>query len=159
MSAVFYFFLLIFFLLLLYGNNLIFFYEHTAYSTQHTAHSTQHTAHSTQHTALCWISKHLLLIFFITPFISCENDFEEQKSQSKIQTINEIKLINGVIHINSIESIKSIVTLYRNNEINQNEFNSVIKNFQSEGFRPLEPIFGDNDSELIENFVKRKQIK
>lgn len=75
---------------------------------------------------------------------------EVEVDSDKIQSINDISLVNGIIKINSKESIKNIALKYRNNEMEQNKFNEAIKKLQLKGFRPLEPIFDDNNTTEVE---------
>jgi hypothetical protein len=121
--------------------------------------STQHTAHSTQHTAHKWL-KGLIVLFFTTFFLSCENNLENSsKDEGLNYSINNFKLANGILTINSKEELINIHNFYKNNISYQNKFNQIVKELQSKGFRPLEPIFDQNNPKMIEDFVKRKQIR
>lgn len=102
------------------------------------------------------VIKGILFLVFFQVFISCENEIEETKSPEKVQKIDDVKLVNGVLHINSKASIQNIIDNYKKGGESQNQFNDKIRNLQNNGFLPLTPIFPDNDAEMIEAFVKRK---
>ena len=99
-------------------------------------------------------------MFFATFFLSCENNLESSsKAEDLNYSINNFKLTNGILSINSREELINIHNSYKNDIPYQNEFNQMVKKLQSKGFRPLEPIFDQNNPKMIEDFVKRKQIR
>lgn len=104
------------------------------------------------------IRSQVFVLFIILVFYSCEKDFESPKQDSNevIQTVNDILMIDGTLHINSKASLQNIINKFKISPENQNEFNLVINNLENKGFRPLTPNFDENDSEKIQSFVKRK---
>ena len=54
-------------------------------------------------------------------------------------------------------ALKSILNSYKESIENQNEFNDKIREIQDKGFKPLTPIFEENDIYEIQDFLLRKK--
>ena len=73
-----------------------------------------------------------------------------------IQSLNELEVIDGVVHIDNKESLQKIIDDYKNNDSNQLQFNDFISELQDDGFKSLNPIYSGDDSEFVENLLKQK---
>lgn len=97
-----------------------------------------------------------VLLVSVSLFISCETDLEITTSNDAIPTLQNAKLVNGILHFDSKTSLVQIMTTYRNNSDYQQIFNNQILEFQRKGFKPLTPIFDEMNEEDVAHFVKRK---
>lgn len=97
-----------------------------------------------------------VLLVSVSLFISCESDLEITTSNDAIPTLQNAKLVNGILHFDSKASLVQIMTTYRNNSDYQQTFNNQILEFQRKGFKPLTPIFDEMNEEDVAHFVKRK---
>jgi hypothetical protein len=105
----------------------------------------------------------LMVIFFLSILvISCENNFNEIKSDETQNTLSDkIELTQGnTVKIESKSVLKSIFKDYQENVEGQNVFNAEIRVLRGKGFKPLTPIFNENQTEEIQNYVlsKKKRI-
>lgn len=98
----------------------------------------------------------LALIFSFSLLSSCNNDLE---SENKIQSnqLSSIELQNGIVKLQNKTALKSILNSYKESIENQNEFNDKIREIQDKGFKPLTPIFEENDIYEIQDFLLRKK--
>lgn len=86
-------------------------------------------------------------IILVISISSCENDFKENlKNKVESNTLENIKLVDSTIQIKDISTLKNIIKSYKINFVEQNEFINEIKNLQDEGFKPLVPLLGENDT-------------
>jgi hypothetical protein len=97
-----------------------------------------------------------ILFVSVSLFISCESDSVITTNDVAIPTLQNAKLVNGILHFDSKASLVQIMTNYRNNSDNQQTFNNQILEFQRKGFKPLTPIFDEMNEEDVAHFVKRK---
>ncbi|MFH6965027.1 hypothetical protein ACHRVK_21085 [Flavobacterium plurextorum] len=51
----------------------------------------------------------------------------------------------------------SIVSSYKENSVKQNDFNKVIRRIQKNGFKPLTPIFEENNTQQNQEFINQKK--
>ena len=92
-------------------------------------------------------------------FSNCENYDANLDSNNQTNFINKVKLTDATIQIESKSALKSIIKSYQNSIEGQNYFNNKIKNLQSEGFKPLTPIFDVNEIEKVQEFIIKKKAK
>ena len=97
-----------------------------------------------------------VLFVSVSLFISCESDSEITINDAAIPSLQNAKLVNGILHFDSKASLVQIMTNYRNNSDYQLTFNNQILEFQRKGFKPLTPIFDEMNEEDVAHFVKRK---
>ncbi|PKB18871.1 hypothetical protein CLU82_4166 [Flavobacterium sp. 5] len=105
-----------------------------------------------------YIKLHTILIatIFLTILSSCENTTDlEIKNQNN--NLSDLEIQDGTIKLQNKTALKNILNSYKVNIENQNEFNNKIRKIQSEGFKPLTPIFDENDTENIQQFLARKK--
>lgn len=89
---------------------------------------------------------------------SCENNFEnEQNLETSNNFATKLDLIEGTIKIENKTILKRIFKDYKKDTEQQNNFNNEIRKMQNKGFKPLTPIFDENDTEKIENFFLTKK--
>jgi hypothetical protein len=98
----------------------------------------------------------LTALFCLSLFISCESESEKTTSNEAIPTLQNAKLINGILHFDSKASLVQIMTNYRNNSDFQKTFDNQILELQKQGFKPLTPIFEGMSDEDVAHFVRRK---
>ena len=101
----------------------------------------------------------IAIIFSSILFISCENNFNENKSDEIQNTFSDkIELTEGnTVKIESKSALKSIFKDYQKDVEGQDIFNAEIRVLQAKGFKPLTPIFNENQTTEIQNFVSRKK--
>lgn len=100
----------------------------------------------------------LIAIISLTILSSCENNFEDKQGFEIPNSLaTKLELIDGTIKIENKTILKEILKSYKKEAIQQNEFNNEIRNMQSRGFKPLTPIFDENDTEKIKNFFLAKK--
>ena len=87
--------------------------------------------------------------------ISCENNPVGLGNET-LTTANNLQVVDGIIHISSKADLTAIAKGYQNNIEGQNSFNNSIRSLQKSGFKPLLPLFADNDSEKIKEFLSAK---
>lgn len=93
-------------------------------------------------------------------FSSCDNNFEDKKERNnQNNVIEKLELVDGTIRIENITTLRSIFNSYKNNNEGQNNFNKEIRYVQNRGFKPLTPIFDENDREKVEKFLMNKKQK
>lgn len=93
--------------------------------------------------------------FFL--FQSCDSELNSLPDKTvAIQSLNELEVIDGVLHIDNKESLQKIIDDYKNSDSNQLRFNEFINELQDDGFKSLNPIYSVDDSEFVENFLKQK---
>ena len=93
--------------------------------------------------------------------ISCEDTIQESDSfkSSTLEAISEVKIVNGTAHISNKASLVHMMKEYQKNGEYQKIFDNQIAKFQSNGFKPLTPIFDKlNESQIVE-FVERKKVR
>ena len=100
--------------------------------------------------------KRVIAFLLISVFFGCENDID---SSLKEDSFSQFKIINGILAIDSNAELIEIHNRYKNNSSFQDSFNQMISKLQSQGFRPLEPIFNNDDPQMVEDFVKRKILR
>lgn len=90
-----------------------------------------------------------MYLLFIFTFLACSDDkIDDQLSDSN--TI-DIVFVNGKLHFNKRETLIDFLE-----KTTVNEFEQTILGFQSLGFKPLLPIFIDENDAEIDEFLKRK---
>jgi len=101
----------------------------------------------------------LMCIIFSSLFMSCENNLNELKDNNSQAVLSDkIDLIDGTtIKIESKATLKSIFNEYQKNVDRQNTFNTEVRDLQSQGFKPLTPLFGENQTKEIQEFVLSKK--
>lgn len=101
-----------------------------------------------------------VVIIGIVVFSSCDNNFEDKKEiKNQNNVIEKLELVDGTIRIENITTLRSIFNSYKNNNEGQNNFNKEIRYVQNRGFKPLTPIFDENENEKIEKFLINKKQK
>ena len=93
--------------------------------------------------------------------ISCEDTIQESDSFKSLtlEAISEVKIVNGTAHISNKASLVHMMKEYQKNGEYQKIFDNQIAKFQSNGFKPLTPIFDKlNESQIVE-FVERKKVR
>jgi hypothetical protein len=110
--------------------------------------------HTHTHTLLL-----IATVFLSSLVISCENNLNDNKSDETQNTLSDkIELIQGnTVKIESKSALKSILNEYKKDVEGQNTFNARIRGLQKEGFKPLTPIFNENQTQEIQDFVLRKR--
>jgi hypothetical protein len=103
-------------------------------------------------------SKFLIVLISLTTMSSCQNEIDSE-IKSKENSLSSIELQNGTVKLQSKTALKDILNLYKKDVENQNKFNDKIREIQREGFKPLTPIFEENDTEKIQNFLERKKVR
>jgi hypothetical protein len=89
---------------------------------------------------------------------SCENNIDSEiKSQDT--SLSNIELLNGTVKLQNKTALKDILNSYKENAENQNEFNDKIREIQDKGFKPLTPIFDENNTQGIQDFLTRKKAR
>jgi hypothetical protein len=118
-------------------------------------HLNLHTQHNHLRTVF------VLMVLGLLTLFSCTNNDSVLESNSISNDIGNLKIIEGILQIDSKASLKSIVTSYQKDVEGQNRFNDGIRNLQGKGFKPLTPLFNENQTEEIQNFVlsKKKRIQ
>lgn len=105
----------------------------------------------------------LMVSLSLTALVSCENFHEDSNPGNETSVLSDkINLVEGTtIKLQNREVLQSIYKDYQKNVDAQNTFNTEIKDLQEKGFKPLTPIFGENQTEAIQAFVlnKRKRIQ
>ncbi|MEZ0183741.1 hypothetical protein AB9T89_15970 [Flavobacterium oncorhynchi] len=97
----------------------------------------------------------LIVLFFV--LLSCSNNFEENNEVIKQDNrIEDIKVIDGIVKIDNKTAFTSIVSSYKENSVKQNNFNKVIRRIQKNGFKPLTPIFDENNTQQNQEFIAKK---
>lgn len=96
----------------------------------------------------------VLSVLFLGLFLlsSCSNDdlFETvETSNSKIK----VYLKNDKLHFDSKESLEEIINLKKD------KFKGFVRNFQNHDFRPLSPIFEENEIDKLDAYLLRKSAK
>lgn len=100
--------------------------------------------------------KLLTLLFYVSLFISCASEIEQTANNDAMPTLQNAKLIDGILHFDSKASLVQIMTSYRNSSDYQQTFDNQILELQKHGFKPLTPIFDKMSDEDVAHFVKRK---
>ncbi len=90
--------------------------------------------------------------------LSCENN-PVGSGDETITTSSNLQVIDGIVHISSKADLAKMGKDYQNNVEGQNSFNKSIRNLQKSGFKPLLPLFADNDSEKIKQFLQEKYAR
>lgn len=90
--------------------------------------------------------------------LSCENN-PVGSGDETITTSSNLQVIDGIVHISSKSALTKMGKDYQNNVEGQNSFNKSIRNLQKSGFKPLLPLFADNDSEKIKQFLQEKYAR
>lgn len=102
---------------------------------------------------------YFIAIISFTILSSCENNFEDEKKTETTNSFStKLDLIEGTIKIENKTILKGIFKDYKKDTEQQNNFNNEIRKMQNKGFKPLTPIFDENDTEKIKNFfIAKKQ--
>ena len=98
----------------------------------------------------------LIALLSVSLFISCASEIEQPTNNDAMPTLQNAKLIDGILHFDSKASLVQIMTNYRNNSDYQQTFDNQILELQKHGFKPLTPIFDKMSDEDVAHFVKRK---
>lgn len=102
----------------------------------------------------------VLIMISALVFSSCDNNFEDKQEIKNQNNIAEkLQLVDGTIKIENITTLRNIFKSYKENSQGQNDFNKEIRYVQNRGFKPLTPIFDENDSEKMEKFLLNKKQK
>jgi hypothetical protein len=103
------------------------------------------------------LNLNLLTAFFcVSLFISCESEIDQTTNNDVTSTLQNAKLIDGILHFDSKASLVQTMTNYRNDADYQQTFDNQILELQKQGFKPLTPIFDEMSEEDITHFIKRK---
>jgi hypothetical protein len=102
--------------------------------------------------------KFLIALICLTIILSCENNIDSE-IKSEGNSLSRIELQDGTVKLQNKTALKDILNSYKQNVENQNEFNDKIREIQNKGFKPLTPIFEENDTEKIQNFLARKKVR
>ena len=88
-----------------------------------------------------------------------QNNFNEIKiDETQVVLSDKIELVQGnTIKIESKSALKNIFKDYQKDVAGQNVFNAEVRVLQGKGFEPLTPIFNENQTTEIQNFVSRKK--
>ena len=102
-----------------------------------------------------------ILFFILVLMISCQNDFDNNNNKEKetLNLHNNYEIVNGTIKIESKEKLKNILSSYQNDVEIQNNFNDEIRTIQDKGFKPLTPIFDEDDNQKLEAFIVAKKAR
>lgn len=103
--------------------------------------------------------KKMILFFTLILITSCQNDLDNNEEKENLSLHNNYEIINGTIKIESKQKLRSILTSYQNDVKNQNDFNDEIRLIQDRGFKSLTPIFDEDDTKMIEDFILAKKAK
>ncbi len=112
--------------------------------------------------------KFLLLLLIATAsglFISCQDELDvqtatnsnEQEKNITARLGNGIQIVDGIIEFSDSQTLHKMGNDYKNSVAGQNEFNDLIRELQSKGFKSLTPIFGEKDTERIKDFLQHKR--
>ncbi|WP_300976668.1 hypothetical protein [Flavobacterium sp.] len=96
------------------------------------------------------------LVFFVLIVNSCQSDIDKIDEQKTPSAQNHFEVENGIVKIESKQNLKIIMASYQKDVKGQNEFNEGIRAIQDKGFKPLTPIFGENDTEKLQKFILEK---
>lgn len=115
--------------------------------------------HKNTYSVLRYI-KEGILFFILVLMISCQNDFDNNnKEKETLNLHNNYEIVNGTIKIESKEKLKNILSSYQNDVEIQNNFNDEIRTIQDKGFKPLTPIFDEDDNQKLEAFIVAKKAR
>jgi hypothetical protein len=98
-------------------------------------------------------------IFIFMLIISCQNDLDTIVEKDNLSLHGNYEIIDGTIKVDNKQNLKNILSSYRNNVEIQNDFNDEIRTIQDKGFKPLTPIFDEDDTKRLEDFILAKKAK
>jgi len=99
-------------------------------------------------------SLYCLFIILITT-VGCSN-LEDKNLSAQNNSVEDIKIIDGTLQINTKSSLKELVSLY-NDTTTQNKFNDGIKTLQDKGFKSLHPVLDVTNISEVKAFSVAKQ--
>lgn len=100
------------------------------------------------------------LIALSFTIFSCDNAEESNKQdENQKNGIESIKVVDGTVEIENKTTLRNLFNSYKESAEQQNDFHNEIRHIQNEGFKPLTPIFDENDSDKIEKFIAEKKAK
>jgi len=105
------------------------------------------------------LSKKIILFFTLVLMTSCQEEFENNNEEKNVKLQNNYEIVNGTIKIDNVQKLKNILTSYQNDVQVQNDFNDEIRSIQDKEFKSLTPIFDENDTRAVEEFVLAKRAK
>lgn len=103
--------------------------------------------------------KEVILFFILVLMISCQDDLDNSEEKKSLSLQRNYEIVDGTIKFESKQKLKSILSSYQNDVEIQNDFNDEIRTIQNNGFKPLTPIFDQDDTKELEAFILAKKVR
>jgi len=103
--------------------------------------------------------KEVILFFILLLMISCQDDLDNSEEKKSLSLQSNYEIVDGTIKFESKQKLKSILSSYQKDVEIQNDFNDEIITIQNKGFKPLTPVFDQDDTKELEAFILAKKVR